>query len=179
MKLIYKALDKSLKYPGLIFIVIITGVLMTTTNVLVGRIKELSGQGVMDLEFGISVARVKEILGAYGAESIRIYEQIQVVDMIVPALVAWLVAMAIYGWVRNTRWSWLVIFAVFVALMDYVENFYYHQIFVSYPIVDPDIVSSANIVSIAKNIITMTGVGIVIFAVLQKVFFLIKNKIRK
>ena len=169
MQKLYAALDKSVTKLGWTLILIALVIVGGSISVTVRQIFEISGQGILDFELGHSKASINEILGAYGEEGMRLYQRVQLLDLVNPILYSWLSAMLIYLLVKGSRWSWLVLFALLPGLFDYVENYYLYQFVSSYPMIDPNQVSIANVLSLIKRGVFVLAVSALVFGLVIKI----------
>ena len=169
MNTLYSALDKSLNWRGCLLVLVSLGLVGGTIGYTVNQIIAVSGQGILDFEFGHSVRRINEVFSAYGDEGMALYHRVQLLDLFNPLLYSWACAMLLYVLARDTRWSWLVIFALIPGIFDYAENYFLYQFLVTYPSLDPAQVEMANVLSLVKQASLVCAVAALVFAGAQKV----------
>lgn len=132
------------------------------------QIVSATGYGILDFEMGHSAERITEILGSYGQEGINSYAYIQVLDVVNPALYSLLTASLIFVCLRDSSWSWTVIFPFLTGLLDYSENVAIYQIVRAFPEIDSNVVWAANLLSLTKNVALLASFGALGYGVWTK-----------
>ncbi len=175
MQMLYTALDRSVTKLGFAVVLALLGVVGGTIGITVNEIVAISGQGILDFELGHSVARINEILGAYGGEGIALYQRVQMLDLVNPFLYSWLSAMLIHLLVKESRCSWFVFIPLLPGIFDYIENYYLYQFVSTYPVLDSDQVAVANVLSLLKRGVLFLAIGTLVFAGTLKMVAVIRK----
>ena len=168
MNYLYLALEKSLNWKGFVLFFLSLGLVGGSIGYTVSQIITVSGHGILDFEFGHSVNRVNEIFGAYGEEGMALYQRVQLLDLVNPLIYSWVTAMLLYLLVRDSRWSWMIVFALLPGLFDYAENYFLYQFLVTYPAIEPAQVGVANVLSLIKQASFVVTLAVFVFAGVQK-----------
>lgn len=168
MNHLYSLLEQSTTRKGFVLVLVLLALVGGTIGYTVAQIMAVSGQGILDFEFGHSVGRINEVLGAYGGEGKALYHRVQLLDLLNPLIYSWFTAMLLHLLVRGSRWSWLVVLALLPGLFDYAENYYLYQFLVTHPEVDAGQVHTANILSLVKQGAFGLTVAAFVFAGAQK-----------
>lgn len=174
MKQLYFALEASTSRWGFGLVIVLITLVGGTIGYTVGQIESISGQGILDFEFGHSTERIHEVLSAYGSNGMALYQRVQLLDLLNPLIYSWFTAMLIDLLLRGTKWRWLVIFALMPGMFDYAENYYLYQFVINYPAVDAGQVAVADVLSLVKQGALMLTVAIFMFAGVQN--FLLKEQ---
>lgn len=169
MNRLYSILEQSITWKGFALVLGLLALVGGTIGYTVAQIMAVSGQGILDFEFGHSVGRINEVLGAYGGEGKALYHRVQLLDLLNPVIYSWFTAMLLYLLVRGSRWSWFVVLALLPGLFDYAENYFLYQFLVTHPAIDAGQVQIANVLSLVKQGAFGVTVAAFAFACVQKV----------
>ena len=120
------------------------------------------GQGLLDFEIGYDVARVTEMLGAYGEAGMRLMRRVQMLDLLNPALYG-LLGTALVQWLApGSGWRWWMLGG---AGLNYAENAVLALLVRDYPQIDAGLVGLGNLLSLAKHgCLGVAGAGVVFLA---------------
>ncbi|MEM7441558.1 MAG: hypothetical protein AAF393_18405 [Pseudomonadota bacterium] len=126
-------------------------------------INKLTSMPILDMEFGYSIDRVNEILGAYSPEAWARYEIIQIADIIHPAVYASLIGALIWVMADGERWRWLALLALATALFDWGENVMIWRMTSANLPVDAVTAEMSNVLSILKHsLLALTFVALLL-----------------
>lgn len=131
----------------LLYAVVFGAILIT-----IGQIAEAtSGAGILDFERGYTPARVAELLGAYGPEGFELYQRVQILDLVNPALYSLVAACITHLIWRGIGPAWLALLPLLAGLGDYAENVTIALIIRAWPDVPDNLVAASSFLSLTKN----------------------------
>ena len=135
---------------------IVFGLILVT----VGQISDVSGgSGILDFEVGYSVETVAKILGSYGIEGLRLYQRVQMLDLLNPALYSLLLAGVSYLLWRGSGRERLAHLAFLGGLGDYLENVTLLLIVADFPEIDGSLIGISSALSLIKNGLLVVAVA--------------------
>jgi len=117
-----------------------------------------NGYGILDFDRGYSRERVLEVFGSYGNEGMAIYSQIQLLDIVNPAVYSLFFASILYLLWRQKKAVWVVIIPLIAAALDYLENLTLFLLSRSYPDISEPLVLVSSTLSIIKNVALVAAV---------------------
>lgn len=158
MTAIAKLIDSLTTPRAILILIALYGAVFGTILFKLGQLTEISGgYGILDFDLGYDMARVHEVLGSYGTEGMKLYGQIQLLDLFNPALYS-LIATVL------TRLLWrgrgpvgLCLLPLLGGIGDYAENVTLFLMARSYPEISIELVSASSTLSIAKNGLLVLG----------------------
>ena len=143
---------------AILILVILYGAVFGTILFTLGQLAEISGgYGILDFDQGYDMARVREVLGSYGAEGMKHYGRIQLLDLFNPALYSLIAAVFTRLLWRERGPDWLCLIPLLGGLGDYAENITLFLMARSYPEISSELVSASSTLSFAKNGLMVVG----------------------
>ena len=133
------------------------------------QLSEVSGgSGILDFEFGYSADFVRSTLASYGSAGFGFYRNIQLLDLVNPALYSTLLASIISILIRNHPRRWPVIIPFIAGALDYVENGFLYFFATMFPNVPENLVPIASGLSVSKRAAIVLTVIALIYALFQR-----------
>lgn len=128
--------------------VIVFGSIMVTLHTLNGL---TGGAGILDFHQGYSLDTVRDVFDSYGQAGFRLYERIQLLDLVNPAIYSLLMSCVIFLLFKTQAYAWPVSLPLIAGLLDYAENLTLFLLSRSYPELSPVLVKMSSLLSMAKN----------------------------
>ena len=135
------------------YVVVFGAILMT-----LGQLMEVSGGvGILDFEQGYTKERVAEVFGSYGESGFTLYNRIQLLDILNPALYSLISAVLTYLLWNGRAVDWLCLAPLLGGIGDYAENVTLFFLARGYPYVSDGLVSASSALSLIKNGLLILG----------------------
>lgn len=141
---------------------IVFGVIQVTLSKL---ITITNGIGILDFEFGYTKQKALEFLGSYGAEGMVLYQNIQLLDILNPAIYSWFFAMMLFLLLRETRLAWTVVLPLLVGAFDYAENAVLFLMARNYPDISEITVSISSGLGITKYLLMIASMAAIFIGI--------------
>lgn len=150
MAWLFRLLDRTARPLWLaLMLVVILGFRAGMQATLV-RLREVSGESILDYEIFYSRDRILEILQSYGPEGFKLYQRFMTFDLAFPLLYGVFFASLIHMALSRTRYRLLALTPLAMALFDYVENIFFHAFLSAYPDISQAAVVAANGMTLGK-----------------------------
>ncbi len=135
------------------YVVVFGAILMT-----LGQLMEVSGGvGILDFEQGYTKERVAEVFGSYGESGFTLYNRIQLLDILNPALYSLISAVLTYLLWNGRGVDWLCLAPLLGGIGDYVENVTLFLLARGYPNLPEGLIAVSSTLSLIKNGLLILG----------------------
>jgi len=131
------------------------------------------GIGILDFERGYSLERVREVFDSYGEEGFALLGQIQLLDLLNPAIYSLFFACIVYLLWKDRRQVWVVLFPLAAGFLDYCENLTLFLLSSSYPELSQQLVTVSSSLSLVKN----AALFVTVAALLIGLFLWVRERI--
>ena len=153
-----RLIDRLTHPRGLLILLSIFGLVFGTILFTLSQLTSVSGGfGILDFDVGYDMARVKEVLGSYGPDGMRLYARIQLLDLINPALYSLVAAAFTRMLCRERDPDWLCLLPLLGGLGDYAENITLFLLTRSFPDISEGLVATSSTLSLVKNGLMLVG----------------------
>lgn len=105
------------------------------TIVLLPKFTEVTGQPILDMQLLNSFEMTYQMIDDYGKEGMKLYQYIQLVDLLFPLSYGLLFSMLIskFTLTRNKCMSYVILFPLIAPVFDYLENIGIYMMFQLHP----------------------------------------------
>lgn len=153
-----KLIDNLTTPRAILTLIILYGAVFGAILFTLAQLTESSGgYGILDFDQGYDMARVREVLGSYDAEGMKLYGSIQLLDLFNPALYSLTAAVFTRLLWRGRGPDWLCLAPLLGGIGDYAENVTLFLMARSYPEISNGLVSASSTLSFAKNGLMVIG----------------------
>lgn len=168
MKHLLNLLQRTATPRGLVVLIALYAIVFGAIALALTKLTTLTGGiGILDFDRGYSRERVLQVFDSYGADGWVLYQRIQLLDLLNPAIYSLFFASLTYLLWRHSRAVWLVVLPLLAGALDYAENLTLFLLSRSYPDISAWLVSVSSALSIIKNAALSAAVLALLFGSVQ------------
>ena len=125
-----------------------TGIVMVAIFVMSGRLKALTGHGILDLAPGFNLEIARQVFDSYSDDGFALHARIRALDFFYPLLYGLALAVFLRRFWPGARWP--LILPALAVLFDFGENFVLSRLAITYPDLSAGLVTAGSGLGVAK-----------------------------